>query len=92
MKGSFEFNYCSGHCVYPWPEHDKNNIFFHPVFLAIFQVIEKSGNSTSETNVTPPPCCVPVEYTPITLLIRESQWNEKTIIVEDMTAKKCACR
>ncbi len=89
IDGHFEFNYCAGHCIYPLSQND-GMAFYHSIFLAVFQLDKL--RSTVETAATPPPCCVPVEYSAIYLPIRDTAWNLKTILVEDIVATKCACR
>ena len=89
-NGYFKFNYCTGQCVYPLNnQHGKP--FYHSILLAVFQIVELY-ESSYETSVMPPPCCIPVEYSAVSFPIKEAEWQYKSITIEDITAKRCSCR
>lgn len=75
---SFSANYCSGNCRYPLP-----NATYHAQIQAI--LYEKNN-----TQITAP-CCVPVEYAPILIIV----FYGGTFVLQghdEATVTKCACR
>ena len=82
----FQFNYCSGHCVVPIPDHQGVN---HSKLAAALI------NRPTVTNKPSAPCCVPVKYQSLAILVLDKDGGEGMYKIEpllNMTATKCGCR
>ena len=81
-----EFNYCSGHCVLPIPDHQSVN---HSKIAAALI------SRPTVTDKPKAPCCVPVKYSSIYLPVFVPDGAKGTYKLEpysNMTALKCGCR
>ncbi|XP_077436418.1 protein DVR-1 [Vanacampus margaritifer] len=75
-------NYCHGEC--PFPLSDSLNSTNH----AILQTLVHSLDPGS----TPQPCCVPVRFSPISMLYYDNNDNVVLRHYQDMVVDECGCR
>ncbi|XP_057708975.1 protein DVR-1 [Corythoichthys intestinalis] len=75
-------NYCHGEC--PFPLSDSLNSTNH----AILQTLVHS----LDPGTTPQPCCVPVRFSPISMLYYDNNDNVVLRHYQDMVVDECGCR
>ena len=79
-----DLNYCSGTCNFPFP--DRMNASNHAIIQSL-----KSGVQVG----IPPPCCVPTDLSPMSLLILTEVNDKETVVLKnypDMVINACGCR
>ena len=84
LANTFKFNYCSGHCVVPIPDHQGVN---HSKLAAALI------NRHTITDKPKAPCCVPVKYKSLAIIVPDgAKGTYKIEHLMNMTATKCGCR
>ncbi|XP_044514566.1 embryonic growth/differentiation factor 1-like isoform X1 [Gracilinanus agilis] len=78
----FMANYCQGHCFFPTAT--KISSFNHAVMQSLMHSVAPT--------TTPPPCCVPVKLSPISVLFYDNSDNVVLRHYEDMVVDECGCR
>ncbi|XP_054851906.1 bone morphogenetic protein 15 [Eublepharis macularius] len=79
---SYQPQYCKGNCprILHFGYHSPNHA-----------IIQNFINELVDQSI-PPPSCVPYEYSPISILMREQNGTILYKVYEDMIAKSCTCR
>jgi len=78
----FQAYFCSGSCVWPLTSH------YNYTNHATIQGIINSHNP----HELPPPCCVPTDMSPVTLLTSDSTGTVHLRKFDDMVVEGCGCR
>ncbi|XP_020864507.2 LOW QUALITY PROTEIN: embryonic growth/differentiation factor 1 [Phascolarctos cinereus] len=78
----FMANYCQGHCFFPTAT--KISSLNHAVMQSLMHSVAPA--------TTPPPCCVPVKLSPISVLFYDNSDNVVLRHYEDMVVDECGCR
>ncbi|XP_074060827.1 embryonic growth/differentiation factor 1 [Macrotis lagotis] len=78
----FMANYCQGHCFFPTTS--KISSLNHAVMQSLMHSVAPA--------TTPPPCCVPVKLSPISVLFYDNSDNVVLRHYEDMVVDECGCR
>ncbi|XP_061649088.1 protein DVR-1 [Phyllopteryx taeniolatus] len=75
-------NYCHGEC--PFPLSDRLNSTNHAILQTLVHSLDPDG--------TPQPCCVPVRFSPISMLYYDNNDNVVLRHYQDMVVDECGCR
>ncbi|XP_072902151.1 protein DVR-1 isoform X1 [Hemitrygon akajei] len=75
-------NYCHGECPYPLSES------LNGTNHAILQTLVHS----TDPELTPQPCCVPIKLSPISMLYYDNNENVVLRHYDDMVVDECGCR
>ncbi|XP_061698648.1 protein DVR-1 [Syngnathoides biaculeatus] len=75
-------NYCHGEC--PFPLSDSLNSTNHAILQTLVHSLDPDG--------TPQPCCVPVRFSPISMLYYDNNDNVVLRHYQDMVVDECGCR
>ncbi|XP_043832428.1 embryonic growth/differentiation factor 1 [Dromiciops gliroides] len=78
----FMANYCQGHCFFP--SATKISSLNHAVMQSLMHSVAPA--------TTPPPCCVPVKLSPISVLFYDNSDNVVLRHYDDMVVDECGCR
>ncbi|XP_061826542.2 protein DVR-1 [Nerophis lumbriciformis] len=75
-------NYCHGEC--PFPLSESLNGTNHAILQTLVHSLDPHG--------TPQPCCVPIRFSPVSMLYYDNNDNVVLRHYQDMVVDECGCR
>ena len=77
----YDAHLCYGECSLPFVKESNSSN----------HVTTQSLTNKVKSDIVPPPCCVPTEFAPITMIYKEGNTSILKIY-EDMIVTSCGCR